>query len=325
MTRSGPLPGALALLLLLRLAQALHNTSSAVPAEDAEGELPNGPGDSITQATNHTELYAPSLSGKCSGMVEALVGSKRLAVQLSPESWEPVARHLCRHFNCRDTRNTTEQPVAPGSHCLTGCVFSAPHLTNCTVESCVTATYVTCWRWDIQLVGGGNRCAGRVELWDGRTWGSVCDDTWDLSSAGVVCAQLGCGLAVDITGEGGPFKPGAGDILLVNCSGTERHLSDCSATSHNGSCGHKEDAGVVCSAQVKPTCPRTCLQSFSPYLLFISFFFPPISGAMNTAVQNVAPGLSAATAGCIALTLVLLAVPVVNVLFCWYHRKRDGE
>ncbi|NXX59900.1 DMBT1 protein, partial [Scopus umbretta] len=101
----------------------------------------------------------------------------------------------------------------------------------------------------LRLVNGPHHCAGRVEVFHNKQWGTICDDGWDLNDAAVVCRQLGCGMAVSAPGLSG-FGQGSGPIWLdgVSCRGTEATLTECPAKpwSHH-TCNHVEDAGVVCS------------------------------------------------------------------------------
>uniref|UniRef100_A0A8C6YSQ1 Scavenger receptor cysteine rich family member with 4 domains n=1 Tax=Nothoprocta perdicaria TaxID=30464 RepID=A0A8C6YSQ1_NOTPE len=105
------------------------------------------------------------------------------------------------------------------------------------------------WDGSIRLVSGADGCQGRVEIFYRGHWGTVCDDDWGLSDAGVVCRQLGCGRAVAAWGEA-RYGQGAGYIFLDNlkCKGTEASLLRCSHIRwdvHN--CDHSEDAGALCT------------------------------------------------------------------------------
>uniref|UniRef100_A0A8C9M4U5 Scavenger receptor cysteine rich family member with 4 domains n=1 Tax=Panthera tigris altaica TaxID=74533 RepID=A0A8C9M4U5_PANTA len=100
----------------------------------------------------------------------------------------------------------------------------------------------------LRLANGAHQCEGRVELFLGQRWGTVCDDAWDLRAATVLCHQLGCGQALAAPGEA-HFGPGRGPILLdnVKCRGDESALLLCSHIrwdAHN--CDHSEDASVLC-------------------------------------------------------------------------------
>uniref|UniRef100_A0A8C4YER2 SRCR domain-containing protein n=1 Tax=Gopherus evgoodei TaxID=1825980 RepID=A0A8C4YER2_9SAUR len=106
----------------------------------------------------------------------------------------------------------------------------------------------------LRLVNGPNRCTGRVEVLHNQQWGTVCDDSWDLHDATVVCRQLGCGMALSAPGEAW-FGQGSDNIWLdeTNCTGTEAALSECRARPWgDNTCNHVEDAGVKCSEFFSP-------------------------------------------------------------------------
>ncbi|NWV83259.1 DMBT1 protein, partial [Dasyornis broadbenti] len=97
------------------------------------------------------------------------------------------------------------------------------------------------------------RCVGRVEVQHLGRWGTVCDDTWDLAAAQVTCTHLGCGSALGAPGHA-HFGGGSGPIWLdgLSCSGEELTLAQCRLhTWGEHDCSHAEDAGAVCSGELR--------------------------------------------------------------------------
>ena len=111
---------------------------------------------------------------------------------------------------------------------------------------------------NIRLVGGNNANEGRVELYSGGEWGTVCDDFWDNNDGIVACRQLGLEF-VEVRSQAA-FGQGTGPIFLddLQCDGTELSLFVCP---HNGvgshNCAHSEDAGVVCTTPSE-CCMHAC-------------------------------------------------------------------
>ncbi|KAM6957747.1 scavenger receptor cysteine-rich domain-containing protein DMBT1-like [Aplochiton taeniatus] len=147
------------------------------------------------------------------------------------------------------------QGTGPVLNAGLGCFTSEKTLIQCSLHGFNTSTCdhsedvpVVCSE-KVRLVNGPKKCSGRVEVYHGNKWGTVCDDQWDMSDAQVVCRQLGCGDAIAATGNSN-FGSGTGPIWLdnINCSGMEKTLHQCESRGFGAhSCNHDEDAGVICT------------------------------------------------------------------------------
>ena len=134
----------------------------------------------------------------------------------------------------------------------------------------------------IRLVGGSSYIEGRVEVYYNGRWGTVCDDGWDNTDAGVVCRQLGFGSSGTAV-YSASFGQGSGSIWLDNvaCTGSESTLASCGHLGVNvtRSCSHREDAGVRCGSlsgnhlftHTQAAEVHTCLHAYSNNLLCVNY------------------------------------------------------
>ena len=74
----------------------------------------------------------------------------------------------------------------------------------------------------VRLVGGANEYEGTVEIFHDGSWGTVCDDDWDLADANVVCKELFGTDALEVK-TNAFFGGGTGPIWMdaVACDGSE--------------------------------------------------------------------------------------------------------
>ncbi|XP_039885249.1 deleted in malignant brain tumors 1 protein-like isoform X5 [Simochromis diagramma] len=204
-------------------------------------------------------------STRCSGRVEVYHNNSWGTV--CDDGWDlNDAEVVCRQINCG---SALEVPQSAHFGAGTGqiwldnvtCSGNESSLTECQHSGfgsnrCEHGqdAAVICSGEPIRLVGSGStRCSGRVEVYHNNSWGTVCDDGWDLNDAEVVCRQLNCGSALEVP-QSAHFGAGTGQIWLdnVTCSGNESSLIGCQ---HRGfgthNCGHFEDAGVICSDLIR--------------------------------------------------------------------------
>ncbi|NXS82108.1 C163A protein, partial [Erpornis zantholeuca] len=198
-------------------------------------------------------------SSGCSGRVEVAVRGTWGSVCGS--EWDVAdAQVLCRHLGCGGALSVPpggsfgsgDGPLRPDAF---GCSGSERHPGECPVAvlgkpPCApgNAAAVNCsGSRRVRLVGSSGRCAGRVEVYWGGTWSSVCQEGWELQDAAVVCRELGCGTALEApswarfgAGTGPPWP------YMAHCSGTEESLWEC-GRSEERECRRGGGAGAVCS------------------------------------------------------------------------------
>ncbi|XP_036417696.1 deleted in malignant brain tumors 1 protein-like, partial [Colossoma macropomum] len=198
----------------------------------------------------------------CSGRVEVYYNGQWGTV--CDNNWDiNDAEVVCREMRCGRAVSATHSALfGRGSGQIVldnvGCSGNERTLTNCSHKglgkhSCNHGKDAGVICSGLRLINGSDPCSGRVEVYYNGQWGTVCDSNWDLSDAKVVCREMRCGRAVSATHRA-HFGQGSDPIFLdnVGCSGNESSLSSCS---HDGfykhSCGHGEDAGVICSGKSK--------------------------------------------------------------------------
>uniref|UniRef100_A0A3B1JI79 SRCR domain-containing protein n=1 Tax=Astyanax mexicanus TaxID=7994 RepID=A0A3B1JI79_ASTMX len=197
---------------------------------------------------------------RCSGRVEVLHGESWVTV-CDADFNQQDAEVVCRELGCGSPVEVlgaaafgrgegqvwSEELQCRGNESqIHFCPKSSSLKHNCSHDNDVG---LVCSGDKRRLVGGPHACSGRVEVLHGESWVTVCDVSWDMRAASVLCAQLKCGSSVAVLGSDW-FGEGSGRIWadVFDCQGNETHLLKCPISSWSRTaCSHEQDAGVICS------------------------------------------------------------------------------
>ncbi|KAK1172589.1 T-cell differentiation antigen CD6 isoform X1 [Acipenser oxyrinchus oxyrinchus] len=250
------------LMLILMLSVAGSQSNYTSEYLNNSSEVTTAPTNTANQTEAPVTLFR-LFGGEspCSGSLQVFYNETWVPAEVTPVWNISEATLVCEKLDCGKAFDVQplQNPNSQMQHSqynsgLLECNFGGPDLFNCTEAQkgyYINRTNVICrGHRAVRLAGGRDACAGRVEVWEEGFWGTVCDDWWDMKDGNVACAQVGCGFAVEVLSGGArQFGKGHGPILMddMNCTGTERFLWECPVLKHSGDCGHKEDAGVICS------------------------------------------------------------------------------
>ncbi|XP_046729052.1 scavenger receptor cysteine-rich type 1 protein M130-like [Silurus meridionalis] len=103
----------------------------------------------------------------------------------------------------------------------------------------------------VRLVGVSH-CSGRIEVLNGKTWATVCNDDFSQQDAEVVCREVNCGPPIKVQ-RGDAFGRGVGIVWKkkLQCRGTESHIHFCPTSPLEHNCSHSNDVELECAAGVR--------------------------------------------------------------------------
>ncbi|CAG2230933.1 DMBT1 [Mytilus edulis] len=143
-------------------------------------------------------------------------------------------------------------------HCSGGEIDVAICAINITNPACSSGDFVgiRCPRTDIRLISQSLPSSGRVELYHGGRWGSVCGHSFDSKAAEVMCRMLGfkpeyTSPRAKLSSMFGPSNAPA-RLSMMSCSGTELDIYACiQGAWASNTCNSSQEAGVDCSMKVE--------------------------------------------------------------------------
>ncbi|CAC5384293.1 DMBT1 [Mytilus coruscus] len=185
-------------------------------------------------------------------------------------SWLPVCRNgftmdsakvVCKHFGYPVSENDPSVVAssefsnnvsadAYNVHCTGGEIDVAICDINITNPACSSRDFVgiKCPRTDIRLISSSLPSSGRVEVYHGGRWGSVCGHSFDSKAAEVMCRMLGFKPERAQFFRNSKFGKSTEAPLIDNmvCSGFENDIAACRFTWTSRACNDDANIGLTC-------------------------------------------------------------------------------
>ncbi|XP_053387695.1 uncharacterized protein LOC123541782 [Mercenaria mercenaria] len=100
---------------------------------------------------------------------------------------------------------------------------------------------------DIRLSDGNRSSRGRVEIQSVGFWGTICDDSFGMAEANVICSMVGYPRAVSVRGNAN-YGKGKGPIFAddLECEQSATHINNCTYATYDN-CQHSDDVSVICT------------------------------------------------------------------------------
>lgn len=197
----------------------------------------------------------PKVCGKCSVNCKTCFGNSENCTSCPPNTFLNKTEPGNATYNCAPSCLDRFFPDPVTQRCMPcdkGCYECDVRKDNCTaceakndndkkflynskcVDKCPDGAFILQGVEGIRLVGANSTTEGRVEILHEGTWGTVCDDSFDIDDAHVICRQLKLGKALEARTRA-KYGQGTGKIWIddLRCTGTERNIKDCIMNSGN--------------------------------------------------------------------------------------------
>ncbi|XP_032834133.2 scavenger receptor cysteine-rich domain-containing protein DMBT1-like isoform X1 [Petromyzon marinus] len=196
----------------------------------------------------------------CQGKVE--IYNNGSASTLCRDSWDEIQSEIvCQQLNCGSSaqfgyygneqyyfgigRGTSQNARCGGTEqALTDCTLSPENSFTCTNKG---PAGVVCTAAGLRLVGGANRCEGRMEVYKNGVWGELCSSTLNRDIADGICHLLGCGWSLAYGSNVSTFGLGQGTIFPDNLSSITGNIFS-SLQYGTNNCSYDQTAAIICEA-----------------------------------------------------------------------------